>query len=127
MFNQNWFDEKNYTMFIDETECRAYYDINTRNIYVVTEHHDGSNIKELMPGAKNYGELIMLYENRQNSSEKTYTVTFSTRIDIPVKASSVEEAKEKAVEMFENYSAAVHPYHIHVGDIVDIINRSENE
>ena len=113
MFNQNWFDEKNYTMFIDETECRAYYDTNTRNIYVVTEHHDGSNIKELM-----------LYENRQNSSEKTYTVTFSTRIDIPVKASSVEEAKEKAVEMFENYSAAVHPYHIHVGDIVDIINRS---
>ena len=110
MFNQNWFDEKNYTMFIDETECRAYYDT--------------SNIKELMPGAKNYGELIMLYENRQNSSEKTYTVTFSTRIDIPVKASSVEEAKEKAVEMFENYSAAVHPYHIHVGDIVDIINRS---
>ena len=55
MFNQNWFDEKNYTMFIDETECRAYYDTNTRNIYVVTEHHDGSNIKELMPGAKNYG------------------------------------------------------------------------
>lgn len=49
MFNQNWFDEKNYTMFIDETECRAYYDTNTRNIYVVTEHHDGSKRRVQFP------------------------------------------------------------------------------
>ena len=79
MFNQNWFDEKNYTMFIDETECRAYYDTNTRNIYVVTEHHDGSNIKELMPGAKNYGELITLQRKKRTLLHFPLELTFQSR------------------------------------------------
>lgn len=90
----------------------------------MTGYRDGSNIREVIPGTQNYRELITLYENRQNSSEKTYTVTFSTRIDIPVKAASVEEAKEKAAEMYENYSVAVHPYRIHGGDIVSVIDIS---
>lgn len=39
MLNQNWFQDKRFVMFEDFAESQSFFDIETKNIYVVSEEY----------------------------------------------------------------------------------------
>ena len=58
MISQNWFSNKNFIMFNEYYEIQMFFDINSNNIYIVTENNNDNtiNITELNPSSTIYDD-----------------------------------------------------------------------
>lgn len=73
MLHQNWFMDKNFEMFEDYAESQSFYDIKTKNIYIVFEKFEQkgiTTIQEIVPESFEYQIYYKQYKNWKNALEK---------------------------------------------------------
>ena len=86
MLNQNWFTSENIVMICDYTEYQLFNDIETQNIYEVSEgvmDRANTTIREFTPENPEYCRLYQAYESfldsSNNASSGIYTITFAAQ------------------------------------------------
>lgn len=128
MLHQNWFQDKRFEMFEEYAESQSFYDVETKNIYVVSEEYGqkGSTIiQEITPDSFEYVANYARYKKFKGIEEE-YTVTFIAEIESTVKASSPEEAKKIASKQIGEYKDNTFGY-AYLSEVKNITDKNGNE
>lgn len=102
MLHQNWFANPRFEMFEDYGESQSFYDLETRNIYIVFEEYGNSGSTIIQEITEESIEYKPNYERYKAFKGKQYRVSLVMSEVYTITANTPEEAANIAREKFGN-------------------------
>lgn len=102
MLHQNWFANPQFEMFEDYGESQSFYDLETRNIYIVFEEYANSGSTIIQEITEESIEYKPNYERYKAFKGKQYRVSLVMSEVYTITANTPEEAANIAKEKFGN-------------------------